>query len=181
MLMLMLSFKGWRRVKKNWDYKILDSSGAKVIKPVKMAEAKLKQLELDNVSELEEYIEDNDPLEFEDCDQLRNFLELFEVILDKYKTYHTDLKTSLGGGYLAVYGNRKQLTENFRKYKRDINSRIKELKKGERQHAEQLANDKETRERERSEKLRKTNLPLGCTAGLMVAAVKQKYNFATRP
>ena len=46
-----------REVKQDWDYKELHISGSKIIKPVDMANVeKLRQLELDCIVELDEYV-----------------------------------------------------------------------------------------------------------------------------
>ena len=54
-----------RKVKQDWDYKILHTSESKVIKPVEMSE-RLKQNELNCVDDLVAYLEDNKIQEIDD-------------------------------------------------------------------------------------------------------------------
>ena len=46
-----------RTVKKDWDYKVLHTSGEKVIKPVNMSDiVRIKQNNLDCIDDLDEFI-----------------------------------------------------------------------------------------------------------------------------
>ena len=138
-----------RKVKKDLDYKILHTSGSKVIKPAKMTDIrKVKQLELDCIDDLDEFMEDNSVHDIEDCEQIDRVLGLFNSIVAIYKGHHTDLKLGLGDGYNAAYANRKDYGEKTRRYKRGLTTRVKEIKKENRLEAEKMAIEKESRNRE---------------------------------
>ena len=57
-----------RNVKLDWDYKILHTSGEKVIKPAKMTE-RFIQMELDCIDDLDAFIEDNNVQDLDEIDE----------------------------------------------------------------------------------------------------------------
>ncbi|MEO1918003.1 MAG: hypothetical protein ABGX53_06520, partial [Candidatus Thioglobus sp.] len=120
------------------DYKLLHTSGERVIKPVKMTE-RLIQNDLDCVDELDAFIEDNNIQDLDEIVEATETLNKFEKIVARYNECHTELKLALGDKYQTTYGGRTY-TATSRRYMRDLKTRSKELRKLERQNiAEQAA------------------------------------------
>ena len=71
------------REKLNLDYKILHTSGLKVIKN-NMTET-LVQEDLDSVSDLDEFMEDHNPQDLETKDEAENIIAKFEKIMERFK------------------------------------------------------------------------------------------------
>ena len=119
-----------RTVKLDLDYKILHTSGEKVVKPVKMTE-RFIQNELDCIDDLDAFIEDNNVQDLDEIDEAAVSLNEFEKIVVIYNECHTELKLALGDKYQGAYGGRAY-TANSRRYIRDLKIRSKELRKLER-------------------------------------------------
>ena len=66
-----------RREKLNLDYKILHTSGLKVIKN-NMTE-KLVREDLDSVTDLDEFMEDHNPQDLETKDEAENIIAKFKI------------------------------------------------------------------------------------------------------
>ena len=114
---------------------------------------RLRQLELDCIDDLDEFMEDNSAHDIENCEQIDRVLGQFDSIVARYKGCHTDLKHGLGDGYPAAYAGHTHYTDKIRRFKRELNTRIKEIKKDDRLHAEKLVIERESRAREHAEKL----------------------------
>ena len=125
-----------RTVKLDWDYKILHTSGEKVVKSVEMTE-RFIQIELDCIDDLDAFIEDNNVQDLDEIDEAVVSLNKFEQIVARYNECHTELKLALGDKYQVAYGGRVY-TASSRRYIRDLKTRSKELRKIERQKTAEL-------------------------------------------
>ena len=85
----------WRE-KLNLDYKILHTSGEKVIK-TNMTE-KLIQEDLDSVSDLEEFMEDHNLQDLETKNEAENIITEFKTYVERFKRCQSQLKIALGEG-----------------------------------------------------------------------------------
>ena len=86
-----------RKAKLNIDYKILHTSGAKVIKN-NMTD-KLIQEDLDVVLDIEEYIEDHNPHHLEYPLEVDNVITEFKTLFERFKKCQSELKLVLGEDY----------------------------------------------------------------------------------
>ena len=84
-----------REAKINNDFKILHTSGVKVIKN-NMTD-KLIQEDLDVVLNIEEFIEDHDPHKMESPLEAGNVIAKFTPYMERFKRCQTELKLALGG------------------------------------------------------------------------------------
>ena len=85
------------REKLNLDYKILHTSGLKVIKN-NMTE-QLVQEDLDSVTDLDEFMEDHNPQDLETKDEAENIIAKFEKFMERFKRCQSELKVALGESY----------------------------------------------------------------------------------
>ena len=60
-------------------------------------------VELDLVSEIEEYIEDHDPHKLESQLEADNTIAEFKTCMDRFRRCHTELKLALGQDYRDTY------------------------------------------------------------------------------
>jgi len=125
-----------RRVKENWDYKLLHTSGIKVVK--NMSE-QLKQNELDAVSDITDYIEDHNEQDFERSLEVIQTIKEFEDLVARYKMCTTELKLALGSKYEDTYAGREEFSKTNRRYLRNLRIRARELDRESEQQAEEKA------------------------------------------
>ena len=81
-----------RKAKLDLDYRILHTSGEKVIK---IMTEKLVQEDLDSVSDLDEFMEDHNPQDLETKDEAENIIAKFEKIMERFKRCQSELKVAL--------------------------------------------------------------------------------------
>ena len=79
-----------RREKLNLEYKILHTSGLKVIKN-NMTE-KLVQDDLDSVSDLDEFMEDHNPQELETINEAVNIIAEFKTYMERFKRCQSEIR-----------------------------------------------------------------------------------------
>ena len=144
-----------RRVKLDLDYKILHTSGLKVVK--NMTE-KLVQEDLDSVTDLDEFMEDHSPQDLETKEEAENVIAEFKTYMERFKRCQSELKVALGESYGDKYSGRENSKRTFRKYLRELETRAKELRREERTRADSIAAEKETRERANTLKLEEMRL-----------------------
>ena len=103
-----------RKAKLNIDYKVLHTSGIKVIKN-NMTD-KLIQEELDLVLDIEEHIEDHNPHELETPLEADNAIAEYKKYLERFKKCQTELKVALGEDYGDKYPGRGDTRKTFPRY-----------------------------------------------------------------
>ena len=130
-----------------------------------MADERVKQNELNCADDLEAFIQDNNFLDIEDTEEGDKILEDFEVIVNRFKLSHTELKLELGDQYDNSYKHREKYFIDARGYIKNVKTRLREVKKAARQNAaNEKARDREyaetekARDREQAEELVKLKL-----------------------
>ena len=98
-----------RREKLNFDYKILHTSGLKVIKN-NMTE-QLVQEDLDSVTDLDEFMEDHNPQDLETKDEAESIIAEFKTYVERFKRCQSELKIALGDGDGDKYSGRVKISE----------------------------------------------------------------------
>ena len=145
-----------RKAKLNIDYKILHTSGKKVIKN-NMTD-KLIQEDLDVILDLDEYIEDHNPHLLEHPSEVENVIGKFITLFEKFKKCQSDLKLALGEDYEGKYSGRNETRKTFRKYLSVLETRGKELRREKETREATLAAEEKAREAKERAEIRQLEL-----------------------
>ena len=98
---------------------------------------RLQQVHFECIDDLDEFIDDHKFQDFDHSDEGDECLKEFNIVVGSFKKSQSELKSALGDKYEDTYGGRENFTDKYRGYRRNLISRIRELKKCERKHQEE--------------------------------------------